>query len=53
MSLIEKPFKGEDEYGDDMGNMIMVVENPEDCIGCEACSRVCPKKCYIYAPVIV
>ncbi|MFM7372071.1 MAG: 4Fe-4S binding protein, partial [Sphaerospermopsis kisseleviana] len=24
----------------------MVVAHPENCIGCEACSRICPKNCY-------
>lgn len=43
--LIEKPFEGEDEYGDNMNNMVMSVKNPENCIGCSACSRVCPRKC--------
>jgi Nif-specific ferredoxin III len=44
LALIEKPFEGEDEYGDDMGNKVMAITNPENCIGCEACARVCIKK---------
>lgn len=47
LELIEKPFEGEDEYGDNMGNMVMTVKNPENCIGCSACSRVCAVKCQI------
>ncbi len=27
---IEKPFEGEDEYGDDMGNKVMSVANAQD-----------------------
>lgn len=41
----------EDDYDDDYDDfedgeqrMIMVVANPGDCIGCEACSKVCSKK---------
>ena len=34
----------DDEYGDDMGNKVMSVAKPENCIGCEACLRVCTKK---------
>ena len=30
LELIEKPFKGEDEYGDDMGNKVMSVANPRE-----------------------
>ena len=25
--------------------MVMSLKNAMDCIGCEACSRVCPKNC--------
>jgi Nif-specific ferredoxin III len=48
LALIEKPFKGEDEYGDNMGNKVMSVSKPENCIGCEACLRVCTKKSHIH-----
>ncbi len=45
LELIEKPFEGEDEFGDDMGNKVMSVAQPDNCIGCEACARTCTKKC--------
>lgn len=45
---IEKPFEGEDEYGDDLGNMVMSVANPDNCIGCQACERTCTKKSHIF-----
>jgi Nif-specific ferredoxin III len=45
LALIEKPFEGEDEYGDDMGNKVMSVAHADNCIGCEACARTCTKKC--------
>jgi Nif-specific ferredoxin III len=44
LMLIEKPFEGDDEYGDDMGNKVMSIAHPENCIGCEACARICTKK---------
>jgi NAD-dependent dihydropyrimidine dehydrogenase PreA subunit len=31
----------------------MAVVNPENCIGCQACDRVCPKGCHVYAPLAV
>jgi len=43
LDLIEKTLEGEDEYGDDMGNKVMTVARPENCIGCEACARTCTK----------
>ena len=50
LSLVEKPFDGDDEFGDDMGNKVMSIINREDCIGCGACGRACAKKCHSYAP---
>ncbi|NJN48298.1 MAG: ferredoxin III, nif-specific [Candidatus Competibacteraceae bacterium] len=39
-----------DDDEDDSDNSFMTLSNPMDCIGCEACSRVCPKKCFTHAP---
>ncbi len=36
---------------DDGDNSYMRLANSLDCIGCEACSRVCPKKCFVHAPM--
>jgi formate hydrogenlyase subunit 6/NADH:ubiquinone oxidoreductase subunit I len=41
----------DDEFGDRMGNKVMSVKDRDDCIGCEACARICAKKCYTHAPV--
>jgi Nif-specific ferredoxin III len=43
----------EDEDLDDVEceRKIMILARPEDCIGCQACSRVCPKDCYTHGPV--
>lgn len=49
LELIEKPFGGQDEFGDDMGNKVMSVAHPDNCIGCEACSRVCAKRCQTHS----
>lgn len=27
---------------------VMTILNPKNCIGCEACSRICPKKCHTH-----
>lgn len=43
----------DDDYDDDSEyeKKIMTIAHPENCIGCEACSRICPKKCYTHAPM--
>ncbi|WP_420266625.1 ferredoxin III, nif-specific [Candidatus Magnetominusculus dajiuhuensis] len=48
LELIDKPFEGDDEYGDDLGNKVMSLSNPDDCIGCEACARACTRKCHTH-----
>jgi Nif-specific ferredoxin III len=40
-----------DDYGDfedDDNTMVMSLKNAADCIGCEACSKVCPKNCFTH-----
>ncbi len=39
---------GDDEDGE-YEKKIMTVAHPEDCIGCGACARLCPKKCHTHA----
>ena len=39
----------DDGFSDDT-SMVMSLKNVMDCIGCEACSRVCPKKCMSHEP---
>lgn len=47
----------DDDYGDfeddDDNSMVMSLKNPDDCIGCQACSKVCPKNCFTHAPKTV
>ncbi|HYA59780.1 MAG TPA: ferredoxin III, nif-specific [Burkholderiaceae bacterium] len=37
-----------DEY-DEYEKKVMTIAHGELCIGCMACSRICPKKCYTHA----
>ncbi|MBF0610299.1 MAG: ferredoxin III, nif-specific [Magnetococcales bacterium] len=39
----------DDGFSDDP-HMVMMIKNGDDCIGCAACSRVCPKNCHHHAP---
>ncbi len=32
---------------------VMTIANKENCVGCKACSKVCPKKCYTHEAVQV
>lgn len=39
----------DDEFEEAPG-MVMNLKDALDCIGCEACSRVCPKNCLSHEP---
>ncbi len=44
----------DDEDGDDeYEKKVMTLAHKELCIGCTACSKICPKKCYTHAPAQV
>lgn len=30
---------------------IMTIANQKNCVGCEACAKICPKQCYTHAPM--
>jgi Nif-specific ferredoxin III len=39
----------EDEDEGEYEKKVMTLAHQELCIGCTACSRICPKKCYTHA----
>jgi Nif-specific ferredoxin III len=39
----------DDGFSDDTA-MVMSLKNAMDCIGCGACARICPKKCFTHEP---
>ena len=48
----------DDDYGDDDDGgfsddtaMVMSLKDAMDCIGCGACARICPKKCFTHEPL--
>lgn len=43
----------EDEEEEEEDRRIMMVVNPDNCIGCKACARQCAKKCITNAPLTV
>lgn len=38
-----------DEDDEEYEKKVMTVARADLCIGCTACSRICPKKCYTHA----
>mgnify|MGYP001764099981 CR=1 FL=1 len=38
----------DDDDDEEYEKKVMTLAHPEHCIGCEACSKICPKKCYTH-----
>lgn len=38
----------DDDDDEEYEKKVMTLAHPENCIGCEACSKICPKKCYTH-----
>ncbi len=43
---------GDDEDDDEFVRKVMILDAPENCIGCRACSRVCPKNCQTHESAV-
>ena len=43
----------DDDDDEEYEKKVMTIAHQELCIGCTACSRICPKKCYTHAPTPV
>jgi Nif-specific ferredoxin III len=50
LDLEELDDEGDDDF-DEAPGMVMNLKDVLDCIGCQACSRVCPKKCLSHEPL--
>ncbi|WP_341674817.1 ferredoxin III, nif-specific [Niveibacterium sp. SC-1] len=48
--VVVDPDSDEDE---EYEKKVMTLARKENCVGCQACSKVCPKKCYTHATVEV
>lgn len=45
---------GEDDDDDEeYEKKVMTIAHQENCIGCMACSKICPKKCYTHSHLAV
>lgn len=40
------PLDVDEEDDEEYEKKVMSIAHKENCIGCEACSNICPKKCY-------
>jgi Nif-specific ferredoxin III len=38
----------DDDEDEEYEKKVMTIAKQENCVGCEACSKICPKKCYTH-----
>lgn len=43
----------EDDEDEEYEKKVMTIAHQALCIGCTACAKICPKKCYTHAPMTV
>lgn len=43
----------DDDDDEEYEKKVMTIAHQEMCIGCTACSKICPKKCYTHAAAAV
>jgi Nif-specific ferredoxin III len=41
----------DDDDDDEYDKKVMSIAHAENCVGCEACAKICPKQCYTHAAV--
>ena len=41
----------DDDDDEEYEKKVMTIAQPRNCVGCEACAKICPKKCYTHAPM--
>lgn len=46
-------LEGDDDDDDEYERKVMTIAHQALCIGCTACAKICPKKCYTHAPAMV
>ena len=46
--LIPVEFGAEDDDDSEYEKKVMTIAHPGNCVGCEACAKICPKKCYTH-----
>ncbi len=42
-----------DDDDEEYERKVMTIAHAEHCIGCQACAKICPKKCYTHGPLAI
>lgn len=42
---------GDEDDDEEYERKVMTIANQMNCVGCEACAKICPKKCYTHTPM--
>lgn len=44
-------LSGDEDDDDEYDKKVMSIASVENCVGCEACAKICPKQCYTHGAV--
>jgi Nif-specific ferredoxin III len=42
-------LSGDEDEDDEYAKKVMSIAHVENCVGCEACAKICPKQCYTHS----
>ncbi|CAL1240570.1 ferredoxin III, nif-specific [Candidatus Methylocalor cossyra] len=48
---LSSPLGEDDDDEGDYDKKVMSIANVANCVGCEACAKICPKQCYTHHPM--
>jgi Nif-specific ferredoxin III len=46
--IVRVSYDEDDDDDDEYDKKVMTIAHVENCVGCEACAKICPKQCYTH-----
>jgi Nif-specific ferredoxin III len=46
--MVKVSYDEDEDDDEEYDKKVMTIANAANCVGCEACSKICPKQCYTH-----
>ena len=46
--MVRMSYDEDEDDDDEYDKKVMTIANVNNCVGCEACAKICPKQCYTH-----